>query len=162
MRFKKLKCTAVLLSGLGMSVVLAQESVNTTGGNLSGTSGSVSYSVGQIVYTTNTGSNGSVAGGIQQPYEISVVTGIKEVNEINLSVSVYPNPATDYLILEVTDSELSALHFHLYDISGTVLQNVKITNNETRIVMSNLEPGAYFVKVIRGKTELKTFKVIKN
>jgi hypothetical protein len=34
-------------------------------------------------------------------YEISVVTGIDEAKGINLSVTAYPNPTTDYLTLEV-------------------------------------------------------------
>ncbi|MGC8754863.1 MAG: hypothetical protein ACP5QJ_07625, partial [Thermosulfidibacteraceae bacterium] len=78
MRHKKLKLSAVLLLGLGLTGLQAQESVNATGGNASGNGGTVAYSVGQVVYTTNTGTNGSVAQGVQQPFEISVVSGIEE------------------------------------------------------------------------------------
>jgi hypothetical protein len=42
------------------------------GGEATGSGGSVSYSVGQVVYTTNTGINGSVAQGVQQPYEFQM------------------------------------------------------------------------------------------
>lgn len=70
MRNKKLKLSALLLLGLGLTGLQAQESVNATGGNASGSGGSASYSVGQVVYTTNTGTNGTVAQGVQQPFEI--------------------------------------------------------------------------------------------
>ena len=103
MRHKKLKLSAVLLLGLGLTGLQAQTSVNATGGNASGSGGSASYSVGQVVFTTNTGTSGSVVQGIQQPYEISVVTGIEQAKGINLELSVYPNPTTDYLTLEVKD-----------------------------------------------------------
>ena len=162
MRHKKLKLSAVLLLGLGLTGLQAQTSINATGGNASGSGGSASYSVGQVVYTTNTGTNGSVAQGVQQPFEISVVTAIEEAKGINLSVSAYPNPTTDYLTLEVKEYELSNLHFQLYDMSGKLLQNEKITGNQTSIVMSNLVPATYFVKVIQGNKEVKTFKIIKN
>ncbi|NLK81924.1 MAG: T9SS type A sorting domain-containing protein [Bacteroidales bacterium] len=161
MRHKKLKLSAVLLLGLGLTGLIAQESINATGGNASGSGGSVSYSVGQVVYTTNTGTSGSVAQGVQQPYEISVVTAIEEAKGINLSVSVYPNPATDYLTLEVQEFELLNLHFQLYDMSGKLLQSQKITDSQTIIAMGELIPAAYFVKVVQNNKEVKTFKIIK-
>jgi hypothetical protein len=150
------------LLGLGLTGLQAQECVNATGGNASGSGGSASYSVGQVVYTTHTGTSGSVAEGVQQPYEISVVTAIEEAKGINLSVSAYPNPTTDYLTLEVKEFDLSNLSFQLYDMNGKLLLNEKITGNQTSIVMSNLVPATYFVKVIQGSKEVKTFKIIKN
>ena len=162
MRHKKLKLSAVLLLGLGLTGLHAQTAVPATGGNASGSGGTVAYSVGQVVYTTNTGTNGSVAQGVQQPFEISVVTGIEEAKGINLSVLAYPNPTTDYLTLEVKDFELSTLHFQLYNMSGKLLESKKITGNQTSIVMSNLVPATYFVKVTESNKEVKTFKIIKN
>lgn len=162
MRHKRLKLSAVLLLGLGLTGLQAQESVNATGGNASGSGGSASYSVGQVVYTTNTGTNGSLAQGVQQPYEISVVTAIEAAKGISLSVTAYPNPTTDYLTLEVKDFELSTLHFQLFDMNGKLLQNEKITGNQTSISMSNLVPANYLVKVIQGDLDVKTFKIIKN
>ncbi|MCF8274676.1 MAG: T9SS type A sorting domain-containing protein [Flavobacteriaceae bacterium] len=162
MRHKKLKLSAVLLLGLGLTGLQAQTSVNATGGDALGGGGSVSYSVGQVVYTTNTGTNGTVAQGVQQPYEISVVTGIEEAKGINLSVSAYPNPTTDYLTLSIGEFEISNLSYQLYDMNGKLLQSEKISGNQTSIVMSNLVPSSYFVKVIQGNKEVKTFKIIKN
>ncbi|MGI6479934.1 MAG: hypothetical protein ACOX0M_10915 [Salinivirgaceae bacterium] len=109
MRLKRLKLSAVLLLGLGLTGLQAQTSVNATGGDASGSGGSVSYSVGQVAYQTHTGTSGSVSEGVQQPFEISVVTGIEEAKGINLSVSAYPNPTTDYLTLEVEEFDLSNL-----------------------------------------------------
>jgi hypothetical protein len=152
----------LLTFALSLSTATAQTSVNATGCNASGSGGSTNYSVGQVFYITNTGTNGSVAQGVQQPYEISVVTGLEEAKGINLSVSAYPNPTPDYLTLEVKEFELSNLCFQLYDMNGKLLQSEKIRGNETRIVMSNLVPATYFVKIIQGNKEVKTFKIIKN
>ena len=82
MKHKKVKLS-VLLLGLGLTTQ-AQEVTTTTGGNASGSGGTVTYSVGQIVYATNTGTNGSVAQGVQQTYEISIVLGIED-NSIKLN-----------------------------------------------------------------------------
>ena len=164
MRHKRLKISAILLLGLGLTVLQAQTNVNATGGDALGSGGSVSYSVGQVVYTTNTGANGSLAQGVQQPYEISVITGLEEAKGINLSISAYPNPSTDFLTLEVdasTTLSIQSMTYQLYDMQGKLLQSEKITRNQTSIVMSNLIPATYFVKVIHVNKELKTFKVIK-
>jgi hypothetical protein len=148
MKYKNLKLSAVLLFGLGLTGLQAQTSVNATGGNALGSGGSASYSVGQVVYTTNTGTNGSVAEGVQQPFEISVVTGLEEAKGINLSVTAYPNPTTDYLELKVDASatlSIQSMSYQLYDMNGKLLQNEKITGNQTSIVMSNLVPANHFV-----------------
>jgi len=178
MKYKKLKLSTLLLLGLGLTGLQAQTSVNATGGDVSSSGGSVSYSVGQVVYTTGTGTNGSVAEGVQQPYEISVVTGIEEAKGINLSVTAYPNPTTDYLQLKVDGDQLKDLTYQLYDMNGKLLQSEKITGNQASIVMSKLVPATYFVKVIQRNKEvhhvksnevgakqfkvIKTFKIIKN
>ena len=162
MRHKRLKLSAVIMLGLGLTGLQAQTSVNATGGNASGSGGSASYSVGQVVYTTNTGTSVSVAQGVQQLYEISVVTAIDEAKGINLSVTAYPNPTTDYLTLRIDEFEISNLSFKLYDMNGKLLQSEKITGNQTSIVMSNLVPANYFVKVNQGNKEVKTFRIIKN
>jgi hypothetical protein len=161
---KKLKVLGVatlLIFTFYLSTVSAQESFNATGGVASGSGGSVSYSVGQVVYKTNIGTNGSVTQGVQHPFEIFVVTTIEKAKGINLSISAYPNPTIDYLTLEVKDFELSTLNFQLYDMSGKRLQSEKITGTQTSITMSNLVPATYFVKVVQGNKEVKTFKIIK-
>lgn len=162
MKHKRLKLSAIISLGLALQGLQAQESVNAAGGSASGGGGLVCYSVGQVVYTTNKGTNGSLAQGAQQPYEISVVTAIDEANGIDLLVSVYPNPTNDYLILEVKDLKLSDLSFQLYNMQGKHLQTEKVTGNQSSIFMSKLVPATYFVKVIQGQKEVKTFEIIKN
>jgi len=162
MRHTRLKFSALLLLGLGLTRLQAQESVNATGGNASGSGGSASYSVGQVVYTANTGTNGSVAQGVQQPYEISVVTGLEEAKGISLSVSAYPNPTADFLNLKIENYDTTNLSYQLFDMNGKLLESKKIEGNQTSIAMGNLVPANYFVKVIQGNKEVKTFKIIKN
>ena len=162
MRHKRLKLSAVLLLGLGLTSLHAQTALSATGGEASGGGGSASYTVGQVFYTDNVGTNGnSIAQGVQQPYEISVVTGIYEAKDINLSVSAYPNPTTNYLTVKVENYETVNLQYMVFDINGKLLQTVKATGDETKIKTNNLTPANYFVKVIDNKKEIKVFKIIK-
>ena len=157
---KSLGVATLLFFTFSHSTVSAQESVNATGGDASGSGGSASYSIGQVVYTTNTGTSGSVAPGVQQPYEISIVTGIGEAKAIMLSA--YPNPTINYLTLSIAEFDVSNLSYQMFDMQGKLLQTNKLTGTETQIDMSRYVPSAYFVKVIQGSREIKTFKIIKN
>jgi len=145
-----------------LSTVTAQETIIAAGTDVSGDGGSVSYSVGQVVYQIHTGVNGSVAEGIQQPYRILVASEIEEARGIYLSFTAFPNPATDYLILKVDNYDKENLSFQVIDIHGKALHNQKITGNQTRIAMGNLSPAIYGVQVFFDNKLLKTFKIIKN
>jgi hypothetical protein len=162
MKHKKVKLGVILLLFLGLTELQAQEAIPASGGNASGSGGTVSYSVGQLVYTTNTGTSGYVAQGVQQPYKISVVTEIEKAKGITLECSVYPNPATDYVKLKVENYETENLAYWLYDINGKLLENKKIDSSETSINMEAFISAIYFLKVIDNNKEVKTFKIIKN
>jgi citrate lyase gamma subunit len=139
----------------------AQDAILCNGGNASGSGGTASFSLGQVSYTTNTGTNGSVAEGVQQAYEISVVSGTLEIKDINLSVAVYPNPTTDYLKLKIEGDVQTQYIASLYDISGKLLLTTKVTGNETQIETNQLLPATYFLKVKQGIQDVKIFKIMK-
>jgi hypothetical protein len=161
MKHKKVIFSLLLLV-LGLTGLQAQEALSTSGGNASGSGGTVAYSVGQVVYTTNSGTNGWVAQGVQQQFEFSVVSVIADGEVINLTYSAYPNPTNDFLVLEIKGNLQTHFIASLYDLSGKLLQKKKITENETSIDMNNLLPAIYFLKVIQGSKEVKTFKITKN
>jgi len=162
MNLKKLKLCLVFLIALGLKGLQAQEAIPTSGSNASGSGGTVSYTVGQMVYTINTDVTGSVAQGVQQAYEISVVNGIEDANEINLLFKAYPNPTNDFLTLNIENYDNTDLSYQLYDMSGKLLENKKIIGNETKIILINRVAAIYFLKVVDNQKEIKTFKIIKN
>lgn len=138
----------------------AQNSTKASGGEALCSTGTVSYSIGQLAKQTYTGTNASVAEGVQQPYEISVIIKIEEAKGINLTVSAYPNPTNDYFTLKVKEFDFSNLSFQLYDMNGKILQSEKINGTKTQINMRNYVPSSYFVKVTNRKQSIKEFKII--
>lgn len=151
----------ILLSGFCISFLHAQSAIPASGGNASGSGGSASYSVGQVLYYTISGTNGTVAQGVQQPYEISLITAIKNTEEINLRCIVYPNPTTRILKLVIRTKDFTDLRFQLYNMNGLRIQDKGIDNEETEIFVDNLSPSVYFLKVLSGNREIKTFKIIR-
>jgi len=159
MKTYTLSFLAFLLS-LSVNAQTAHQVLSATGGDATGSGGTVAYSVGQIVYTTNTGTTGSVAQGVHQAYEISSV-GIKET-ALNISLSIFPNPTSDYLTLKVEDYNNEALSYNLINEQGKLVMNEQITNQDTQVAMSTLARGAYFINVLQANKKIQTFKIIKN
>ena len=160
MRHKKLNLSLIFLLGFGLMALQAQKALLTDGSMAMGSGGSLCYSIGQIFYTTNTGTNGSVAQGVQQPYEIFV--GLEEGNSSDFRCTVYPNPASAVLTLKVENLNHSTYYYSLFDMKGKLLVYKEFKGNETSIDMSNLVAATYFLKVTDNAKELSTFKIIKN
>ena len=153
---------AILLSGLfGSSLVYAQESANSSGGEASGSGGSVAYSIGQMVFTTNIETIGSVAQGVQHAYEIYTV-GNKE-NNLNISLIAFPNPTIDNLTLQIGNYNNEKLSYQLYDMQGKLKDSGQIMVKQTLINMSDLQVSTYFVNVLdQENKKVKSFKITKN
>lgn len=157
---KKKFTLLILLAGLSVPDLLAQQGTTASGGDISGSGGSASYSTGVVAYTTLNGATGSATQGIQQPYEFFVL-GTDHFEAITLSVAVYPNPTVSEIYLRLGSVNVSNPRFELYDLNGRLLLQQKITLMETPIAMASLPAASYILKVYAGNAELKTFKIIK-
>jgi hypothetical protein len=152
-----LLATGLLWAGLAQ----AQESANASGGDATGSGGAVAYSIGQVVYTTNTGSSGSVAQGVQHAYEIFTV-GIKETT-LNISLTAFPNPTTENLTLQISDFNNEKFAYQLFDIQGKLLSKDQVTAQKTQINTASLPAATYFINVVNQENkQVQSFKIIKN
>lgn len=145
----------------GCHYLMAQQSVNSLGGNATGSNGCFSYSVGQINYVFSNGSNGIVTQGVQQAFEIFTL-GTDDYPTIILQAIVYPNPTTNKLTLKIDNYTTENLSIQLYDVLGKVILQQKITQKETPITMEKLQAANYFLNVSDNSKSIKTFKIIKN
>ncbi len=142
--------------------VSGQTAIPTTGGTATGSGGTSTYTVGQVIYITIPGSTGSVAQGVQQPWEISVVTAIEKTEGIMLGMKVYPNPADDVLTLTIDPFEDKDLRYMLYDMNGMLLQEKKIEDSLTEIPLLNYSSTMYLLRILNNRQEIKVFKIVKN
>ena len=156
-----IKTTLVALLLFATHLIYSQESLSTSGGEATGSGGTSSYSVGQLVYTTSSGSNGTLTQGIQQSIELFSLSNPKFTG-LTLKLATYPNPTTDYIILKLEDSHLNDLTYTMYDIQGKTIAKGKALAESTQISMQHLETGTYILKINQSSKELKSFKIIKN
>jgi hypothetical protein len=144
------------------TIIQAQSSINASGRNTTGSSGSVSYSVGQMNFATKIGSNVFVTEGVQQPYEISIVLGLELDKFTRINLVAFPNPTTNLLTLNVAGNENLQLLFQLFDINGKLIETKDITSTYENINLGNLPSATYFLKVFAKNKIIRIFKIIKN
>ena len=157
---KLLLIMGLFLLGWG-GTLFAQQGRVASGGDASGSGGTVSFTIGQIDYISVSNTNGSVNQGIQQPLELFTV-GTSDIPGVELSTSVYPNPTVESLTLQVDKDLLGNLEYQLYDVVGKLIMSSKVDNVTTSIDMSQLASSSYFLKVLNSTTLIKTYKIIKN
>lgn len=157
---KKTKNGILFILLLYLTNVNAQQATTAAGGDASGSGGIVAYSIGQVVYSANFGTGGSVNQGVEQVYEIILLGTNEEI--LDVFMNVYPNPTTNNLTLEVPEYMDKQLVYQVFDIQGRLLENDKIVDSYTQINTSAYSPATYFLKVIQENNLVQTFKFIKN
>jgi hypothetical protein len=140
----------------------AQETTASAGGNINSAGGSISYTVGQVTNLYLSETKGSVAQGVQQPYEIFLITGIVEAKGISLDLQVYPNPVQDFLKLKIQDLNTENLVWKMHDANGKLLSTDRVSGAEILISMANYTSGVYLFSVLnKDNLQYKTFQIIK-
>lgn len=152
---------SLLLGILAFSSAQAQTALPAAGGDASGSGGTVSYTVGQVAYTTISSDDHAVAQGVQQPYEISVITAIENAGAISLNAIVYPNPASDQVRLKTDGHETGQLRYDLHDMNGRLLITGKVDGDETSIAIGHLASAAYILSITERNIAIKRFSLIK-
>jgi hypothetical protein len=153
----------ICLSIFSVTYLQAQETVLSSGGNGSGSGGTVSFSIGQTAFYYNVGITGSENQGVQQPYEI-FASAIHE-NPVSFSFSTYPNPTSDFITLtldENTTLALESMNYELFDVQGKLIKNDKIIDFKTTIDFKEFVPGTYYLRISQNNNELQSFKIVKN
>lgn len=67
------------------------------------------------------------------------------VNEMNLEVHVYPNPASH--VLNIKTTEISSRTIHLINMEGQIVKQQSIIDNSSEIDVSDIDEGLYFLSV---------------
>lgn len=89
---------------------------------------------------------------------------VPEKTDLSKSITVYPNPATDYINVKLSTLEASTAKVTLYTILGSELQIDKETVNEheVRIRVKDLATGYYLIAVRDEQLKFKaTYKFLK-
>ena len=155
-----LKTLLFALMFIVQTILFAQSNTVCSGADVSGSGGTVSYTIGQIDYTQQQGSSGKISEGVQQPIEIYQTSGLE--NYENISVSIGPNPTHENIIIRCNSSLIEDVESQLFDNNGKLLCNIDITDVQTTIDMTSLAMGAYTLQISVSGKPVSSFRIVKN
>jgi hypothetical protein len=78
-------------------------------------------------------------------YVANAPTSIERLIENENKFSVYPNPASDILTLNISNTNNEWLEMDIYDITGAKLKSKTIKQNNQKIKVGDLNDGVYMV-----------------
>lgn len=81
-----------------------------------------------------------------------------EEEELAMTIEVFPNPATSYLNVQV--SEIEDARYELFSTNGQFVSTGQINQPQTQIQLHTLQPGMYLLRV-QNKGKVQEFKIIK-
>ena len=88
--------------------------------------------------------------------------GIGDITADEVSVTAYPNPASDHIDLRIESAgAYTNSRYQLYDVIGKLVTDGKVEGEVTRIGTAQLAPGTYFLRVILADDDIRTIKVVK-
>lgn len=70
-----------------------------------------------------------------------------------IQMSMYPNPAKDYMVINPANQS-EAYDIMVYDMNGKQLKSVEHLTGDTRLSISDLAAGTYFLKLKQSGSEL--------
>src|SRR5690606_31317982 len=83
---------------------------------------------------------------------VRVCTGI-EILAKGVEAKVYPNPASNFIVLDVNEKLIGGKAL-LYDASGKVVSETTIINNKSQVNTATLPTGSYFIKILKADGKL--------
>lgn len=115
----------------------------------SGTQGGLTftYTVGEPVVTTLSGTSRIVTQGFHQP-ELGIVA-VHDLDLLEWNIEVFPNPTADVLTVRFSDEQGSALRATVFNLLGEVmLSGQQLTQPDgSRLDCSAWQPGVYLLQL---------------
>ena len=151
------KRTLVLFSLLSIVSASAQQVVSTQGDSYSNSSGSIDFTIGEVIISTGTDGTNDITQGFHQTNWnfVDVIT-----HEPSYEASIYPNPTEELLYIRTSNFE--NVGYTLYDARGRLVDQGTLLDIVTPIRVHRLAPGAYSITLNDHEQKLKTFKLIRS
>lgn len=159
-----------IIFALSVSATMAQDIamqvVASAGGYFENTNAgiSMSWTLGEVAYTTLSSSEYIITQGFQQGDLFS--TDIENPDITSTDIKIYPNPASEKVYIEtLSENNKGNSTIELFDITGRRVEHRIVKLEESTpytLPVSSLKPGIYLIKITFDNSKsTKVFKLIK-
>lgn len=141
---------------LGSTAASAQEVISSQGDSYTNSSGSIDFTIGEVVINTGTdGTNDITQGFHQTTWNFAELEDFDAVFE----VSIFPNPTQDVLTIQATAFE--GVTFVLTDATGRIVMEDILVGELTPLNVASFEVGTYNLSLEKSSSIIKTIRLIK-
>jgi tricorn protease-like protein len=143
---------------------IKSQAVTSSGAIMNQSNSKISFTVGEIVVKTITDGTNSIGQGVVNSSITNIVTAIKETDFTKIKLKVYPNPFSELVYVDITESKISNILLTVYDINGNQInsQTYNAGNNHIGINTQNWQNGNYIITISDIKGELLgSYKLLK-
>lgn len=139
---------------------ISQEIISSSGDYSDGSSGQLSWTLGDLAIETYSSGDVSLTQGFQQPsYE--VITTF-ESHDYSFVTRVYPVPSSDVITVEFGEI-LNDLEVVLYNLQGEIVLSRQVESETITLDLNYLSPSEYILKIINKENNLiKSYKIVKH
>ncbi len=82
---------------------------------------------------------------------------VDEIDQIDLEVSLYPNPTTDFINIALTGVN-NGYSINVYSVTGQIVKSETYTSQENRLQVSDLSDGMYLLEIIDTDSSTRTVR----
>ena len=101
-------------------------------------------------------------GGCSQKAYFNAPTGVTDINAAVAGVKLYPNPANDYINVEVNTDLAGNEEIEVVNMMGQRIEKVAANDHKAKINVSALPSGCYLVECTRNGVKIASSRFIKN
>lgn len=77
------------------------------------------------------------------------------------SITVYPTPAKEYVIVKTKDESLKIKQISFYSILGVQVADYKINSNNIEIRLDKFRPGKYLMRYVLSDNSMQVTQIVK-
>ncbi len=93
-------------------------------------------------------------------YDMGISTGIAS-NTVQRTMSLYPNPASDQVVVTLPDEELKdGVLLELLDVRGSVVRTWRMSSSTTSLDVKGIASGDHLLRAVRNGVPLITRKLV--
>ena len=140
----------LVVTCLMLHSINAQSNIVAGGGDANSSTGSVSYSIGQIDFQYTSSADYSVSEGVQQTYSFDTALSIDDI-QYDFQLSIWPNPSADEMNIELTTNYELPLSLTVTDVKGAVVASQSVTQGKYSFDVNTWAAGTYYVDLNNGE-----------
>lgn len=137
---------------------ITNSNISCIGANLESNNNGMDLNVGELIVTPLKSDSISISGGIIEG--VLSTTSISETPEYNIGLKIYPNPASNKVIIEFPD-EIKNISVLIYNNNGRLIMSEKEYSHGNIINLCLLPKGMYIISIKHNNLLISSKKIIK-